>query len=262
VDQRDQRCENQKFATRPRKKEKPSPRERETETGGKISPRAKATPAGNSRRHRNTPEASPCAPGHPRTPQTLPPTLLGTHPFRSPLPPSVSPASLPRCFFHPEPPAEAPLRARVHQEPGIDPRTSSRSYVFYGVLLTTKSSAIHPLAFSPFVLVHSDLAPVSLGSFGLPFFPTVFTPPPLSPFTIKNRYWISACFHRPPPFSTRLTLVARLCSLMWSFLYIRFRLRRLVSFTDTDIRLHYRVFALKEYNCNLWLCHSRELLYM
>lgn len=62
--------------------------------------------------------------------------------------PPVSPASLPRCFFHPEPPAEAPLRARVHQEPGIDPRTSSRSYVFYGECYWQRDRLLSTLSLS------------------------------------------------------------------------------------------------------------------
>lgn len=208
--------------------------------------------------------ASP--PPHPTNTTAGSLVLLGTHPLRFPLPPSLQPP------FSLLLPPRAPCRSPPSR--ASPPETRYRSAdefevlrILRGVLLTTRSSAIHPLAFSPFVLVHSDLAPVSLGSFGLPFFPTVFTPP-LSPFTIKNRYWISACFHRPSPFSTRLMLVVRFCSLMWGA-FCRYEYAdptaeigffRRYRYTS---HMHYRVFALKEYNYIANLIYSvviQELL--
>lgn len=115
--------QNQKFATE-RKRGELVPRKREDSGGGRgVPPRARlATPAGNSRRHGNTPEASPRA----RPPPHLTNTTAALS-FSSAFTPSLPT----RCFFHPEPPCRSPPSRESTRNPNRS-AGEFESYVFYG----------------------------------------------------------------------------------------------------------------------------------
>lgn len=138
--------QNQKFTTRKREKSNPRGREekeRERETRG--FPSCARPPLPVIPVTIETPPKRPRVPSHPRTALTSPLSRSPRYPPAASSPLAFLP---PRYFFHPEPPAEAPLRA---SPPGTRYRSADEFEVLRilrGVLLTTRSSAI-TLALSP-----------------------------------------------------------------------------------------------------------------
>lgn len=155
-----------------KEREEPVPRKIGDWGGRGVPPRARqATPAGNSRRHGNTPEASPCA-SHPRTPQTLPrlSSFSSVCSLTHTLPPFSSHPS--HRFFHPVSPCRSPPARESTRNPYRSADEFEVLRILRGVLLTTRSSAI-TLSFS---LALPPRLSLSLPSFFAQLVPTCLSP--------------------------------------------------------------------------------------